>query len=101
MGFRVLVADNLAGESIHVAMDVVRRSWLLWLLMVRDGAAAQVTSRRVLLQSFAAAVAMQPLASLALVDCIQDCTSNCNRVAPRSGGYCRTSAPPRSDLPVG
>jgi len=48
-------------------------------------------NRRAVLSCVSAAAVgpfAQPYASWAAVDCMKDCESNCNRVAPKSGRYC-------------
>jgi hypothetical protein len=59
----------------------------MWLLLAGMG----LLNRRVVLSCVSAAAVgpfAQPYASWASVDCMKDCESNCNRVAPKSGRYC-------------
>ncbi|EOD04551.1 hypothetical protein EMIHUDRAFT_221046 [Emiliania huxleyi CCMP1516] len=64
-----------------------------------SGVASQwpVSRRGVLFAAVAAPLA--PLRSSAAVDCLQDCQSNCFRVAPKSGRYCLDSCAEYCDQP--
>ena len=64
-----------------------------------SGVATQwpVSRRGVLFAAVAAPLA--PLRSSAAVDCLQDCQSNCFRVAPKSGRYCLDSCAEYCDQP--
>ena len=64
-----------------------------------SGVATQwpVSRRSVLFAAVAAPLA--PLRSSAAVDCLQDCQSNCFRVAPKSGRYCLDSCAEYCDQP--
>jgi hypothetical protein len=59
----------------------------MWTLLL---ATMGVLNRRVVLSCVSAAAVgpfAQPYASWAAVDCMKDCESNCNRVAPKSGRF--------------
>jgi len=70
------VAVSLAAAAVVTSPHLRRRDVLFQTLLVAAPGVLPLSG---------------PRCASAAVDCMQDCTSNCNRVAPRSTRYCESS----------
>ena len=65
---------------------------MIALLACSSALLSPVSSRRAVIAGAAGfTLTGLPHTSLAALDCMDECKSSCNKVAPNSGGYCQTS----------